>query len=112
MAPASAGDEVLEHIPAIARKRRLDLGVLLPVLAALPIEWVDPARYAPHEADSRRRLKGRDEDDWPVVALALELKSQQKSFAIWTQDKDFEVSGLSILTTGQVLDYLEGRSTR
>ncbi len=88
MAPAPAGDEVLEHIPAIARKRR------------------------PHEGESRRRLKGRDEDDWPVVALALELKSQRKSFAIWTQDKDFEVSRLPILTTGQLLDYFEGRATR
>jgi predicted nucleic acid-binding protein len=111
IAPASAGDEVLEHIPAIARKR-LDLGVLLPVLAALPIEWVDPERYASHEAESRRRLKGRDEDDWPVVALALELKSKRKSFAIWTQDKEFEVSRLPILTTGQLLDYYEGRSSR
>jgi predicted nucleic acid-binding protein len=111
-APASAGDEVLEHIPAIARKRRLDLGVLLPVLAALPIKWVDPERYASHEAESRRRLRGRDEDDWPVVALALELKSQRKLFATWTQDKDFEVSRLPILTTGQLLDYFEGRSTR
>ena len=53
IAPASAGDEVLEHVPAIARKRGLDLGVLLPVLAALPIEWVDPKRYATYEAGSR-----------------------------------------------------------
>jgi hypothetical protein len=36
MGPASAGDEVLEHLPHIARKCGLDLGVLLPVLAALP----------------------------------------------------------------------------
>ncbi len=60
----------------------------------------------------RGRLKGRNEDDGPVVALALELKSQPKSFAIWTQDKDLEVSRLPILTTGQLLDYFEGRSTR
>jgi len=108
----SAADEVLRHVPAIARKRRLDLGVLLPVLAALTMEWVDPERYPSHEAESLRHLKGRDEDDWPVVALALELKSQQKSFAIWTQDKDFAVTGLPVLNTGQLLDYLEGRLTR
>jgi predicted nucleic acid-binding protein len=110
--PASVGDEVLEHLPTIVRKRELDLGVLLPALVALPIKWVDSDAYSRHEAQARRRLKGRDEDDWPVVALALELKSQQKSFAIWTQDKDFEVSGLPILTTGQLLDYLEGRASR
>jgi predicted nucleic acid-binding protein len=110
--PASAGDEVLEHLPYIARKRGLDLGVLLPVLAALPIEWVDAERYLRYEAEARRRLKGRDEDDWPAIALALELKSRHESFAVWTQDKDFEVSGLPTLTTGQLLDYLEGRSSR
>ncbi len=110
IAPASVGDEVLEHLPAIARKRRLDLGVLLPVLAALPIEWVDLERYTGHEAQARHRLKGRDEDDWPVVALALDVASQRKSLAIWTHDKDFEVSGLPTVTTGQLLDHLEGRS--
>jgi hypothetical protein len=28
----TAGDEVLEHLPTIAKKRRLDLGVLPPVV--------------------------------------------------------------------------------
>jgi predicted nucleic acid-binding protein len=108
----SAGDEVLEHLPAIARKRGLDLGVLLPALASLPIEWVDPERYQHHEAEARHRLKGRDEDDWPVVALAIDLSTKEAWFAIWTQDKDFEVSRLPTLTTGEVLDQLAGRSPR
>jgi predicted nucleic acid-binding protein len=112
IAPVSAGDEVLEHLPAIARKRGLDLGVLLPVLGSLPLDWVEVKRYSRYEAQARLRIKARDEDDWPVVALALEQKARKRDFAIWTQDKDFQVSGLRTLTTGQILDYLEGRSAK
>ena len=105
VAPAEVGDEILEHLPAIARKRRLDLGVLLPVIAALPVEWIDAAAYTDQEAEARRRMTDRDEDDWPVVALALSLGSRT-TVAIWTQDRDLEVSGISYLTTGALLDTL------
>lgn len=112
VSPAAVGDEILEHLAGLARKRRLDLGVLLPTVASLPVEWIEPDSYGPHENAARRLIKERDEDDWPVVAVALELESKRKSFAIWTQDKDFEVSRLPTLTTGQLLDHLEGRGAR
>ncbi|HUZ89831.1 MAG TPA: PIN domain-containing protein [Candidatus Acidoferrales bacterium] len=112
IASVQAGDEVLEHLPAIARKRGLDLGILLPVLASLPLDWVETDAYSSHEAQASGRIKTRDEDDWHVVALALAQKARQKDFAIWTQDKDFEVSELPTLTTGQILDYLEGWSAK
>ena len=105
VAPAEVGDEILEHLPAIARKRRLDLGVLLPVIAALPVEWIDAAAYTDQEAEARRRMTDRDEDDWPVVALALSLQAST-AVVIWTQDRDFEVSGIRHLTTGDLLDTL------
>ena len=111
VAPAEVGDEILEHLPAIARKRRLDLGVLLPVLAALPIEWIDAADYSDHEVEARRRMTGRDEGDWPVVALALSLLSSM-TVGIWTQDGDLEVSGIRNLTTGAVLDILRELETQ
>lgn len=86
VSPAAVGDEILEHLPAIARKRRLDLGVLLLALAALPVEWIGSDSYSPHENAARRLIKERGED--------------------------FEVSRLPILTTGQLLDHLEGRGAR
>lgn len=109
-APASVGDEILEHLPGIAKKRGLDLGVLLPAVAALPVEWVEVEACVQHEEEARRRIGARDLDDWPVVAAALHLKSRKLDFAIWTQDKDFSVSGMSTVTTGQILDQLEGRA--
>lgn len=98
----------MEHLPGTARKRRLDLGVVLPVFAALLIEWVDAERYGSREQEARRRLAGRDEEDWPSVALTLAL-ARSSSVAIWTQDRDFDCTALPTLTTGEILDILEGR---
>lgn len=111
VAARAVGDEVLKHLPRIARKRRLDLGVLLPVFAALPVEWADPDRYNAWREEARQRLAGRDEEDWPTVALALSFGSfgPSASVAIWTQDKDFQVTALPTLTTGEILDVLEDR---
>ncbi|HEX6350092.1 MAG TPA: PIN domain-containing protein [Candidatus Dormibacteraeota bacterium] len=108
-APEAVAEEILEHLPAIARKRGLDLGVLLPVLAALPVEWRETSSYAALEAEARRRMAQRDVDDWPTVALALALSETTSALAIWTQDRDFVISRLETLTTGQLLDLLEGR---
>ncbi len=44
----------------------------------------------------------RDPDDWPTVALAL-----ARALPIWSQDKDFGVSGLIVVTTGELLDAIE-----
>ena len=105
IAAVAVGDEVLEHLPSIAHKRKLDLGALLPVLAALPVEWAHAQRYSKHEDEARDVMRGRDEEDWPTVALALSL-TRTGSVAIWTQDKDFAVSGLPVITTGELLDRL------
>ena len=106
VSPAAVGDEILEHLPAIARKRRLDLGVLLPVLATLPLEWLDAERYAGQETEARQLMRGRDEDDWPVVALALAMAEGGSSVGVWTQDKDLDAAALETYTTGRLLDIL------
>jgi hypothetical protein len=82
-------------------------------------------------------MSGRDEDDWPTVALAKALAltddarrvpllprrwlrrlpeatwplafvrpGSQVEVAIWSQDKDLEVSGLPVWKIGQVLRAL------
>ena len=108
LAAETVGDELLEHLPALARKRRLDLGLLLAVFSVLPVQWVEPAVYAAAEREAKRRISERDVDDWPTVALCVtELRS--RAVAVWTQDKDFAVSGLPAITTGKLLDILEGR---
>lgn len=57
--------------------RRLPRGK--PVADVLPsleylqhiVELVDQDFHSPFEAEARQRLRGRDEDDWPVLAMHL-----------------------------------------
>jgi predicted nucleic acid-binding protein len=105
VAAREVGAEVLEHLPRLAERRGLALGPLLLTFAALPIDWIEPAEYVAYEEEARRRMSPRDEDDWPTLALALSLAGSRRA-AIWTQDKDFDVSGFATMSTGEVLDAL------
>jgi len=53
------------------------------------------------------RIARRDEDDWPVLAIALAL-----GCAIWTEDADFFGCGVATWTTDRVELYLAEVSER
>jgi predicted nucleic acid-binding protein len=57
--------------------------------------------YAQYEAVARQRIDLRDEDDWPVLAVALALDCP-----IWTEDTDFFGCGVATWTTDRVQLYL------
>lgn len=57
--------------------------------------------YVTLEAEARKRLRGRDESDWPFLALALRFDC-----SIWTEDQDFFGSGIATWTTDRVEIYL------
>jgi predicted nucleic acid-binding protein len=57
------------------------------------------------EAEARQRLRGRDEEDWPVLAAALSL-----SCAIWTEDTDFFGTGVAVWTSDRVEIFLKEQS--
>ena len=67
----------------------------------MPVAWQPPAVYEPEREEAERRMAGRDPEDWPTVALALAC-----SLPIWSQDRDLEVAGLTLYTTGQLLDAI------
>ncbi len=100
--------EILEWLPKVAEKRRLDLGLRLGLLQLLPIKWIEANDYLRHESEARARMRSRDVEDWPNVALALAL-AESRQVAIWTNDKDFEVSGIETITTAQFLARLDRR---
>jgi predicted nucleic acid-binding protein len=102
-------DEVVEWLPELARKRKLDLGLLLAVFQSLPIRWIGGDSYGRFEEEGRRRMAKRDEEDWPTVALAL-TTAERHDVAVWSQDKDLLVSKLEVVTTGDLLDLLEGQT--
>lgn len=58
--------------------------------------------YKFFESEARGLLRGRDEDDWPVLAAALALHCP-----IWTEDTDFFGTGCAVWTTKNVEIFLE-----
>jgi hypothetical protein len=58
--------------------------------------------YGLFEEEARQRLRGRDEEDWPVLAAALAL-----SCAIWTEDTDFFGSGIAVWTSDRIEIFLK-----
>lgn len=99
--PATAYDEVFEYIPSLAKKKRLDLDTLLLACAALPVTVVERSEYEGKLSMARRRIGKRDPDDVDVLALALQL-----NVAVWSNDNDFEDTGVEWHTTAELLKML------
>lgn len=96
-------------MPALAERRGLDAALLLAALSVMPVDWQHPDVYEPRRKEAERRMAGRDPEDWPTVALAL-----TRSLPIWSQDKDMEAAGVTVYTTGELLDAIrdaDGKST-
>jgi predicted nucleic acid-binding protein len=105
--PSVAYDEVLEYLPSLAKKKRLDLDTLLLTCAALPVVVVDRPEYDGQLATANQRIAKRDPDDVDVLALALTLK-----VAVWSNDNDFEDCGVEWHTTAGLLEKLGIESPR
>jgi len=71
------------------------------------IEPIDRDLYAVFEEAARQRLRGRDEDDWPVLASALGL-----GCAIWTEDADLFGTGVAVWTTSRIEIFLNSELNR
>jgi predicted nucleic acid-binding protein len=111
LAPESSFTDVKRHLPNILLKRGLPKKVVErlvedEILNRLPrlVTPVPQGVCATMEVEARLRLSGRDETDWPILALALTL-----GCPIWTEDKDFFGSGVATWTTDRVEVYLASK---
>ena len=68
-------------------------------------EAINRDAYEHLESEARERLRGRDEDDWPVLATALSL-----SCAIWTEDAHFFGAGVAQWTSDRVEIFLRNEA--
>ena len=79
LAPEVAFTDAERHVRAILSDRGLTAAEANRAMATVLhrpqplVRPVAPHVYAHQEAHSRERLRGRDESDWPYVALALML---------------------------------------
>ena len=77
-------------------KPTFDLLAALNYLRSL-VEPLSADTFAGYEAAARQRLRGRDEEDWPILAAALSL-----ACGIWTEGTDFFGAGIVVWTTDRV----------
>ena len=70
------------------------------------IEQIDSETYSDFEDEARVRLRGRDEDDWPVLAVSLALDCP-----VWSEDADFFGTGVAVWTTNRVEIFLKACAT-
>ena len=99
---ASTLAEVQEYLERLATKRRLAADVVLLAAATLPVTIVDREDYISKLPEASRRISQRDPDDVELLALALAL-----DLTVWSNDNDFEGTGVRWLTTAQLLRRIE-----
>ena len=99
--------EVREHVPRLARKLGTMPMFLEYALDLLPLRRYSARAYSSSMAEARRRIGGRDPDDIDVLALALRLQSP-----LWSNDRDFEGTGVEQMTTPDLLKLFFGPPDR
>lgn len=102
--PDLAYSEAEKHLVTLVLRRDGNpdsaLAALRSVAALTTI--VDRDTYGLFEAESRRRLRKRDVDDWPILAAALAL-----GCPIWTEDADFFGCGVATWTSTNIEVFLQ-----
>ena len=103
-APEIAYAEAAKYLPPLLRKKGksdADLPATFAYLQSL-VQPILQDSYGLFEEEARQRLRGRDEEDWPVLAAALAL-----SCAIWTEDTDFFGAGIAVWTSDRIEIFLK-----
>jgi predicted nucleic acid-binding protein len=108
-APEVAYADAAKYLPALLTKRGKASDELSGTLAYLQnlVEPIGEEAFGLFEAEARQRLRGRDEEDWPVLATALSL-----SCAIWTEDTDFFGTGVAVWTSDRIEIFLKKEQSK
>ena len=97
--------EVEEYLPHLASKYGLDERLLFWQFKMLPLSDFSEKYYRSHFSKAEKLLKDRDPDDIHLAALAL-----KEGIPIWSNDKDFENTGVVWYTTASLLAVLESKA--
>lgn len=102
-APDIAFADAEKYLPPLLKKRGKpsDISEAIGYLREV-VEPVTPEIYAAFESEARLRLRGRDEDDWTVLASALAL-----ACGVWSEDADFFGTGIAVWTTSRIEIFLK-----
>jgi predicted nucleic acid-binding protein len=93
-APDVAFDDARKYLPVLLRKRGRSEESLKTTLEYLRtiIEPVEFNIYKDHEKEARRRLKDRDEQDWPVLACSrLRMPNVDRRYGfLWNRRRSLD----------------------
>lgn len=95
--------EVREYLPVLAVKKKLSAAEMTAIVNLLPLHEHPRDAYAAFIPKARQLIGHRDPDDVETLALALTIDAP-----IWTNDRDFENTGITTYTTAAILTLLEG----
>ena len=93
--------EVRAYIPILSSKAGLDPNVLDFLLTLLPLSPYPASAYRRSMPKAKTLIGRRDPGDVDTLALALHL-----DLPLWTNDRDFEHTGIVLYTTRQLLAQL------
>ena len=93
--------EAAGYIADLARDKNLDEAVCTEALLSLMrvVQIIEETVLESAREEALARI--RDADDWPALALGLQLEC-----AIWTEDQDFFGTGVATWTSGTVERFL------
>lgn len=103
--PDAVLQEVRDHLPQVAQQVGGERAFLEYALELLPLTRYLAGTYRRMIGEARRRVGQRDPDDVDVLALALQL-----GMPVWTNNRDFEGTGIEYFTTARLLALFFGPS--
>jgi len=95
-------DEVREYLDVIAEQYGISKEILESQLKLLPLKIYPRHFYEDLIQKAAQKLSGRDEDDMELLALAMKLR-----VPVWSNDRDFQHSGIDFFTTAKLLKILK-----
>ena len=98
----NVAQEVREYLPLLAKQYGILEEVLESQLRLLAVREAHPDEYARKRAAATRAIGRRDPDDVELLALALAF-----DIPVWSNDTDFEHTGVEWYTTARLLRLLE-----
>jgi len=91
-------NEVQQYIPILSKKYKIDQEVLEIQFRLLNLKPFPKEYYCDFITNAINLIAGRDPKDADLLALAL-----KENIPIWSNDKDYDNTGVKVLTTAELL---------
>jgi len=95
-------NEILPYLPRLAKKISVPEPLLRLELELLPLTIYEKDWYQGQITEAKKRIGDRDPNDVDLLALALTL-----GCPVWSNDHDFEDTGVVLFTTANLLRSLQ-----